>query len=108
MKTPQRIDAVIEGILHQTKDRQGALFALQRSWGKLVGGPLAAHTRPASLRRGRLIVHADRPGDGFQFRYQQAELLARLRRAVREPIEELVIRPGPNRNTRRATSEASK
>lgn len=90
-----RINAVLPGILQHARRRAQALAAIQARWGRLVGRPLAAHTRPVSLRRGRLVIHADRPGDGFALSYQRQQLLERLRVSAKEAgIEELVIRPG--------------
>jgi predicted nucleic acid-binding Zn ribbon protein len=95
MARPQPIDAVIAGVLRSAKEKHAALSAIRRQWPSLVGKGLAAHTRPVSLRRGRLIVEADRPGDGFALRYRQPQLLERLRGAGRErAVEEIVIRPG--------------
>ena len=92
--TPQRIGAVLPAVLTRTQERHGALFAIQRKWSRLVGRALAAHTKPISLRRGRLVVSAARPGDSFMLSYQRAELLERLRGAATGGVEEIVIRPG--------------
>ena len=90
----QRIDAVITSVLKQTKQQHGALFAIQRNWKRLVGKALAAHTKPVSLRRGRLVVHADRPGESFALSYQRPQLLGKLQGRMKERISEIVIRPG--------------
>ena len=90
----QRIGDVIPGVLQRTRQRHGALLAIQRAWGRLVGKQLVRHTRPVSLRRGRLIVHADRPGDGFALSYQRTQLLEGLRATAKKPVEDIVIRPG--------------
>ena len=90
-----RIDAVLPDVLRQAQQHSSALTAIQTRWGRLVGKALAAHTRPMSLRKGRLTIHADRPGDGFILSYQRQQLLERLRGIAKETvIEELVIRPG--------------
>ena len=94
MKHAQPIGAVVSDFLQRTKRQHDALFAIQRRWGRLVGKELAAHTRPASLRRGRLVVHVDRPGDGFALNYQRMTLLGQLQTIARGRVEELVIRPG--------------
>ena len=62
MSDAKPVRGVIDDVLRQTAKRQRPLFAIQRRWTRLVGKRLAAHTRPVSLRRGRLIVHADQPG----------------------------------------------
>ena len=91
---PQRIGPVVQDVLRLVGERHSALAAIQRDWGKLVGKGLAAHTQPVSLRRGRLTVHADRPGNSFALSYQHPQLLERLRDAAPGKVEELVIRPG--------------
>ena len=90
----ERIDSLIPGVLRQLERQQSALQDVQERWARLVGKRLAAHTKPVSLRRGRLTVHAERPGDGFALSYAKAELLERLRASTQGKIEEIVIRPG--------------
>ena len=90
----ERIGAVIPAVIRQLEQQQGPLQAAQEAWGRLVGKRLAAHTKPVSLRGGRLIVHVERPGDGFALSYARPELLERLRAATQGKVEEIVIRPG--------------
>ena len=91
---PERLDALIPGVRRRMEERHGALFEIQRDWSRLVGRRLAAHTKPAGLRRGVLTVHIDRPGDGFALSYRKPELLERLRSATQGKVEEIVMRPG--------------
>ena len=91
---PDRIDTVVSGVLKRVQEQHNALLTVQQAWRKLVGPQLARHTRPVSLRRGRLIVHAERPGDNFILSYRREPLLARLRETTHGRVEELVIRPG--------------
>ena len=91
---PQPIGSVIRDVLTRVGTQHEALAAIQRDWRRLVGSPLAAHTRPVSLRRGQLIVHAARPGDSFLLSYQRAGLLKRLQAATRGRVEEVIVRPG--------------
>ena len=93
-KKPERIHAVLEAVLKDVGQHRTALFAVQREWGTLVGKRLATHTKPVSLRRGRLIVQATRPGDSFTLSYQRIELLERVRALTQGRVEEIVIRPG--------------
>lgn len=90
----ERIDAVIPAVLRQLEHQQSALGATQQEWARLVGKRLAAHTKPVSLRGGRLVVHVERPGDGFALSYARPELLERLRSLAQGKVEEIVIRPG--------------
>jgi hypothetical protein len=92
--TATRIGAVVPAVLRQAQQQHQALAKIQRSWSRLVGKRLAAYTKPVSLRRGRLVVHADRPGGSFTLSYQRAQLLERLHAITPGRVKELVIRPG--------------
>jgi len=91
---PERIGAILPRVVKDAQRRHGTLADIQTRWRRLVGRSLAAHTRPVSVRRGRLVVHVDRPGDSYALSFQRAALLARLRDATDGHIEELVVRPG--------------
>lgn len=91
---PQPIGPVIQDVLKRVGTQHETLATIQRDWRRLVGKPLAAHTRPVSLRGGRLVVHAARPGDSFMLSYQRARLLERLQAATRGRVEEVIVRPG--------------
>ncbi len=93
-KVVESIGMLIPQVLSQTKRQHDALFSIQRGWGKLVGRRLAVHSKPVSLRRGRLVIHVDCPGDGFTLSYQRMELLEQLRIRTKGKVEELVIRAG--------------
>jgi len=88
------IAEILPGVLGHIEQRHGTLFAIQRQWTSLVGKALATHTQPVSVRRGRLTVIAERPGDGFALAYQRTQLLERLQTISHGTVEELVVRPG--------------
>ena len=90
----EAIGALIPTVLRHVEREHGALAMVRREWRKAVGSRLAAHAKPVSLRRGRLVVCVDGPGDGFALSYERARLLERLRAATGGHIDELVIRPG--------------
>ena len=90
----QPIKAILPAILRHAQRRYEVLQTIRRRWTRLVGKQLAAHSKPVSLRRGRLVVHVDQPGDSFLLSYQRERLLEQLRTATRGTVEELVIRPG--------------
>lgn len=90
----ERLGALIPAALQRVETQHRVLLAIQQRWGKLVGRALAAHTTPVSLTRGRLVVQAERPGDGFSLSYQRAGLLKRLEATVPGRVEEIIIRPG--------------
>ena len=88
------VAALIRDVMRQTAKAQRPLFAIQRRWPQLVGKQLAAHTRPVSLRRGRLIVHAEHPGDSFALHYVRPRLLEQLQGKMTGGVEEIIIRAG--------------
>ena len=91
---PQRIGDVLAAVVQQAAQRYATVSMLQRRWSRLVGKPLAAHTKPMSLRRGQLVVHTDQPGASFALSYERARLMERLQQATKGKVKELVIRPG--------------
>ena len=93
-RTVEPIGALIPTVLRHVEREHGALATVRREWRKAVGSRLAAHAKPVSLRRGRLVVCVDRPGDGFALSYERVKLLERLRAATGGKIDELIIRPG--------------
>ncbi len=90
----ERIDSLIPHVLKRVEERHRPLVTIQQGWAGWVGKRLAAHTRPVSLQRGRLVVYADRPGDNFALSYQRAQLLEQIQAATEARVEEIVIRPG--------------
>lgn len=92
MTAAKPVSALITEVMHRAAREYRPLFTIQRRWSRLVGKQLAAHTRPVSLRRGRLVVHVDRPGDGFALNYVRPKLLRQLQGTGR--VEDIVIRAG--------------
>ncbi|MBI4341468.1 MAG: DUF721 domain-containing protein [Candidatus Omnitrophica bacterium] len=88
------IDAIIRGVLGKARHQHAALMDIQQAWPSIVGRELARHTQPVSVRRGRLTVHAEQPGDSFALSYQRAQALDRVRELTSGAVTELVIRPG--------------
>ena len=89
-----RIGALIPSVLSAVQRRHGELAFIQQRWTRLVGKQLAAHTTPVSLRKGRLVVRVDRPGDGFALNYERPEVLRRVNAIKAGAVDELIIRPG--------------
>ncbi len=89
-----RIGAVIPTVLTTMQRRHSELWLIRERWARLVGRGLAAHTAPVSLRRGRLVVRVDRPGDGFALNYARPDVLRRINALTAGVVEELVLRPG--------------
>ena len=90
----ERIGALIPQVIQQVQERHGVLLDIQRGWERAVGRRLAAHTKPVNLRRGVLMVHADRPGDGFALNYRVPQALGWFQANLPGKVERIVIRPG--------------
>lgn len=91
---PQQIGTVLAAVVRQAGRRHATVSTLQRRWRGLVGTPLAAHTKPVSLRRGQLVVHTDQPGASFALSYERVRLVERLQQATQGLVKDVVIRPG--------------
>ena len=69
---------------------------LECAWNDRVGPPLSAHTRPASYRAGRLVVHADSSLWANRLRHQQKYTMQTLRQhPFLVDLMELAIRVAP-------------
>jgi hypothetical protein len=90
----EALGAIISMVLRHHAKQYGPLLAIQRDWAKLAGELLAAHTKPVSLRRGRLVIHVDAPADSFALNYERPQLLKRLQAKTKGQVQELVIRVG--------------
>jgi hypothetical protein len=91
--SPKNIGQVIPGVLKQLSREHGEMDRVQRAWKRLVGPQLAAHTRPVSLRRGRLMVAVEQPGDGFELSYRRTRLVEQLKAMTDGRVTEIILRP---------------
>lgn len=85
---------LLPAILQHAATKHETIQRLQRSWPRLVGRRLAAHTRPGGIRRGTLTIYTDEPGANFLLMLEKPRLLEKLKAEARCEIEEVVIRPG--------------
>jgi predicted nucleic acid-binding Zn ribbon protein len=69
------IDAVLRSLRGAGAAATAGVFG---RWEEAVGVAVAAHSRPAVLDDGRLVVDVDEPGWATQLRYLEPELLGRL------------------------------
>ena len=90
----QPLGALIPGILKTVEKEHAALTQVQKSWRSVAGRELAAHTRPISLRRGRLVVAAADPGGNYVLRFERTRIVEQLRQLTGGKVDELVVRPG--------------
>ena len=88
------IGEVVPTVLQRARRQHETLHEIQEAWSRLVGKRLAIHTKPVSLRRGKLIVHVARPGDNFALSFQRDRLSERLREATQGRVGDVVIRAG--------------
>ena len=69
------VDRVVQGLGAPAAKAFSTVFS---HWAEVVGDQVAAHTRPLSLRGGRLVVAVEEPGWATQLRWLEADLLRRL------------------------------
>ncbi|GEM_PF-2331229 len=86
--------ALLPGVLREVEAAHKPLQLIRQRWGRLVSKALRTHTRPVSLRRGRLVVQADRPGDSYALAFERPRLIKRLQALTEGRVEELIVRPG--------------
>lgn len=92
--TSNPIGDLIPKILAETTKKHQALHQLQEQWARLVGKTLADHTKPVSIRRGIVYVHADQPGASYTLSLKKTTLLKRVEAAAGCPVSDLVVRAG--------------
>ena len=95
----KRIGELLPAVVRKARAKSRAIQQLQRSWGRLVGKTLAAHTQPASLRHGRLYVHTNQPGASFVLSLEKPRLLEKIQAGLRrgrtgQTVEEIIVRAG--------------
>jgi hypothetical protein len=91
------IGEVISDFVKNAKARIQPIHKIQDAWPKVVGQKLCAHTRPATLVRGRLKVISDDPGSSFILDIEKHKILQRLasmEKDSRAHVKEIVIRAG--------------
>lgn len=85
---------LIPQVLQHVGSKRDALLAVQKAWPGIVGKTLARHATPTSVRKTTLYVHTDEPGASFVLGLERLRLLARLREASGQAIDDIVVRPG--------------
>jgi predicted nucleic acid-binding Zn ribbon protein len=61
-------------------------YPIWAEWTATVGATIAAHARPAQLRRGVLVVHVDGPEWMHELQYVKRELAAKLNARLGETV----------------------
>jgi hypothetical protein len=89
----EAVAALLAGLAGEHGQEQRSLEA---AWAEIVGAPLAAHCRPAGLRKGRLLVLVDHSTwmHLLALEHKRAILAALSRRFPQLGVSELVFRLG--------------
>ena len=61
-------------------------YSIWAEWSATVGPTIAAHAKPAQLRRGVLVVHVDGPEWMQELQYMKRELCAKLNARLGTPV----------------------
>lgn len=88
-----QLASLLPAVLREAEAAHKPLKLIQQRWGRLVGKALRVHSRPVSLRRGRLVVQVDRPGDSYTLAFARPRLIKRLHALTEGRVEELILRP---------------
>lgn len=93
---PESIGDVLKNVvekLSQTKKK--GIFEILSAWPALVGKEFSRHTRPASLKKGVLLVSVDESAWLYQANFQKEKLLKALKKKVgAEKIRKMQFRIG--------------
>ena len=83
---PARVGDVVSALLKNLGvDKNSVQARVACSWEAIVGKEVAAHTRPAEIRRGVLLVHVDSsPWFNELNRNHRAQVIVRLRETIGE------------------------
>lgn len=80
---PKRLGEGVDRLLRDLgAPTAGTIEVLVERWPEVVGPVLAASTRPAGVRDGRLVVAADDPGAASKVRWSQRSLIDAIDRLV--------------------------
>lgn len=94
-REPSSLGDVLRGVLRRLGVADLELWRrIEGEWSELAGSPWDAHSRPASLTDGVLVVEATSPAAVSLLRYGVAGLRARLAERLGDGVvTEVVVRP---------------
>lgn len=92
----ERIDSVVRSIIKKLdKQSNPTSEDIAKIWGEIAGKKAASHTKPASLRKKRLVINVDGSSWLYELTLKKRELLAELKKRLGgDKIEELQFRIG--------------
>ena len=84
-REPERIDSVVKSII-QKLDKQSNPTSddIENIWKKVAGKKAFSHTKPASLRKKRLVINVDGSTWLYELTLKKDELLAGLKKELGE------------------------
>jgi predicted nucleic acid-binding Zn ribbon protein len=94
----ERIDSIIKSViekLDKTSNPTSGNVNIEEIWEKVAGEKAFVHSRPASLRRKRLVVNIDGSSWLYELTLRKKELLSGLKKRLgKDKIKELQFRIG--------------
>jgi len=93
---PERIDSIVKSIIEKLdKKSNPSSTDIERVWKEVAGEKISSHTKPASLRKKKLIINVDSSSWLYELTLKKNEFLANLKRGLGEDkIEQLQFRIG--------------
>ena len=81
--TPQPIGDVLKNVVEKlSQAKKKGIFEVLSAWPALVGKEFSRHTRPASLKKGVLLVSVDESAWLYQANFQKEKLLKALKKKI--------------------------
>jgi predicted nucleic acid-binding Zn ribbon protein len=95
-KKPERIDGIIKSIVERLgEEARPTSEGIGAIWKEMAGDKAARHTKPASLRKKRLIINVDGSSWLYELTLKKEFLLGELKKKLGEDtIKELQFRIG--------------
>lgn len=90
----ERIDSVINGFIHKTREGTSEIFQLQGEWRDLVGEVLANHTQPVAIRNEKLTIRVSENAAGFALRYEYPNLLEQIEHRTGIHLKDIIFQAG--------------
>ena len=90
---PHELSGLVASVMAHARTTHRAIDDIRQRWARMVGAPLAACSRPVSVRRGVLAVEADDSGAAYTLSLRQPQILKQLEHDT-PPVTEMVIRAG--------------
>lgn len=94
--SPQPISDVLKNVVERlARTKKKDILKIYSIWPEVVNKGLSHHTRPASLRRGTLLINVDESAWLYQANLQKEKLLEGLRKKIgKDKIQKIQFRIG--------------